>query len=377
MKPIGACMTYALVSAMCSACTATVNVNRLVDRSLGTGPQDTILAEPVVTVSRVFDSRVYRRLAVYARDETDTRITDGGVHAVEDQFIEGLLGKGYVLAERSALPQVLSELGVQQSQVTEPALARAGRFLNVSAVVLVNVTRLTSRCGTNRGENYCYGIADLSARLIDAESGEVLWVGNGSGAVRVLERANSERAVGAVARRLALEFPGRTMTSGTRVPEPRQSNQGPYWGLGAVRILPASRGELPGAPTFMGPYIEVGLLGPILDGTIRYGHGFPWAAPDSTLRASSAKLLSVELSVGRSGAWGALRAGVGVSGVFFPESSPFHPDSVPPISFLLGGEIPLGQSARLAVGAVYIPHQYAARSSRVSAVAAHLGLRWH
>ncbi len=71
--------------------------------------------------------------------------------------------------ERSQVQRVLEEQEFQASEVTtQENAARAGRILNVAAVVVVNVPQF--------GEEIV-----MTAKMIDAEDGSILWAGSGSG----------------------------------------------------------------------------------------------------------------------------------------------------------------------------------------------------
>jgi len=167
---------------------------------------------PTTTVSPAFDARVYRRVAVYAKSNV-RGISEGGLRQVEDQFMQALLSRGYIIAARSDLDEVLREQGLQRSEITEQVLARAGRALNATAVLLVTVNQVSAEryrpAIRLEGQSYYLATAAISARLVSAELAEVLWVGSYTGSVRVGSRREDEVALAPVAAVLASGFPRR------------------------------------------------------------------------------------------------------------------------------------------------------------------------
>ncbi len=87
-----------------------------------------------------------------------------------DFFVIELLLKGYTPVERRQVKAVLAEQDFQLSAATtsEGAL-EAGRILNVDALIVANIPAY--------GEEM-----SMTAKMIDAEDGSILWAGAGSGA---------------------------------------------------------------------------------------------------------------------------------------------------------------------------------------------------
>jgi hypothetical protein len=93
--------------------------------------------------------------------------------AVKDQiasfFEMELLKKGYNPVERSQIQKILKEQEFQASSITSNEdAAKAGRILNVSAVMLVNIPVAKEEI-------------NMTAKLIDVQDGSILWIGTGSG----------------------------------------------------------------------------------------------------------------------------------------------------------------------------------------------------
>jgi len=88
---------------------------------------------------------------------------------ISDFFVMELLKKGYLPVERAQVQSLLQEHKFQSGQLT-PAedAARAGRILNVPAVLIVNVSV--------SGEE-----VNMTGKMIDVEDASVLWLGSGSG----------------------------------------------------------------------------------------------------------------------------------------------------------------------------------------------------
>jgi len=101
---------------------------------------------------------------------------------ITDFFNQQLLRRGYSPIERQQIREVLAEQDFQASDVTgAEGAARIGRILNVDAAVMVNIPRFDERM-------------NMSARMVDVETGEVIWSASGSGRTG----RNLNRAVGAL-----------------------------------------------------------------------------------------------------------------------------------------------------------------------------------
>jgi outer membrane lipoprotein SlyB len=88
---------------------------------------------------------------------------------VADFFNMELMKRGYSVVERTQAAAILKEQDFQHSGVTRPENAvEAGRILNVDAVLIVNIPRAEEKIS-------------MTAKLIDVESGELLWQGFGTG----------------------------------------------------------------------------------------------------------------------------------------------------------------------------------------------------
>jgi hypothetical protein len=88
---------------------------------------------------------------------------------IADFFGMELLKKGFGPVERAEVQTLLKEQKFQTSGLTSPeGAAKAGRILNVPAVLVVNIP--------NFGEEM-----SMTAKMIDVEDGSVLWAGSGSG----------------------------------------------------------------------------------------------------------------------------------------------------------------------------------------------------
>ncbi|MHC4647822.1 MAG: CsgG/HfaB family protein [Planctomycetota bacterium] len=99
----------------------------------------------------------------------------GAVHgeAAKDQigdfFVMELLKKGYTPVERAKVQSLLKEQDFQTSDLTSSEnAARAGHILNVPAVLLVNIPTYDEEFS-------------MTAKMIEVESGEILWTGFGTG----------------------------------------------------------------------------------------------------------------------------------------------------------------------------------------------------
>ena len=88
---------------------------------------------------------------------------------ISDFFAMELLKKGYVPVERAQVQALLKEQKFQASDITSPkGIAKAGRILNVSTVMLVNIPTYSEQM-------------NMTAKMLDVEDASALWIGSGSG----------------------------------------------------------------------------------------------------------------------------------------------------------------------------------------------------
>jgi len=88
---------------------------------------------------------------------------------LSDMFAMELVKKGFTPVERSQVQSLLKEHEFQAGNLTpEEDAVRAGKILNVPAVAIINVSV--------RGEEM-----SMTAKIIEVETGAVVWIGSGSG----------------------------------------------------------------------------------------------------------------------------------------------------------------------------------------------------
>jgi len=88
---------------------------------------------------------------------------------IADFFTLELLKKGYSPVERAQVQALLKEQKFQASDLTtQEGVARAGQILNVPTVMVINIPSF--------GEEIT-----MTAKLIDVETGGILWMGTGHG----------------------------------------------------------------------------------------------------------------------------------------------------------------------------------------------------
>lgn len=111
-----------------------------------------------------------------SKDEKDVKPP---LRLIEDTIFQYLLDKGYKVAARSDVKSILQEISFQSSGLTDTDATRIGKLLNVPAVMIVTATSSTKR---HHNANYyartqAYDTYDcsLGARLLDVQSGEILW----------------------------------------------------------------------------------------------------------------------------------------------------------------------------------------------------------
>ena len=115
----------------------------------------------------------FANLSKVAIVEVDSQL---GSRAAENQIVDffalELLKKGYTPIERQQVEAILKEQEFQAGSLTSnEEAARAGRILNVPAVMIVNIPTWGERI-------------DMTAKLVNVEDGTILWLGTGSGGTR-------------------------------------------------------------------------------------------------------------------------------------------------------------------------------------------------
>ena len=121
---------------------------------------------------------------------------------VEDEFVSELLKKGYTVPSRSDLKQLMQELRFQHSDITDASAAKIGKMLNAHAVLVIHM--ISHDIGS--GEHISMLKVTISARLLNVEKGEILWIGSSSGKGRE-DRAGDIFIE--VAREICAAFPAR------------------------------------------------------------------------------------------------------------------------------------------------------------------------
>ena len=104
---------------------------------------------------------------------------------IADFFTMQLLKKGYIPVERAQVKSILKEHEFQSKGLTlQENAVRAGRILNVSTVLVVNIPKFKEEIS-------------ITAKLIDVEDGGVLWIGSGSGRTGRMLSTIAGAAIGA------------------------------------------------------------------------------------------------------------------------------------------------------------------------------------
>ncbi len=118
-------------------------------------------------IRKDYDFQKTKRIAII--DVTGDLSGEATKNQVSDFFTMELLDKGYAPIARAGVQKILKEQKFQASKDTpEEDAARAGEILNVPAVLLINVSQ---------SENEI----DMTAKMMDVETGEILWISNGNG----------------------------------------------------------------------------------------------------------------------------------------------------------------------------------------------------
>jgi len=161
------------------------------------GPKAKTPVEPVVKAVSApsFNSTDLKKVAIVWPNKQRSEQEDASQQTIEDEFTMALMEKGYSVAARSDVQAILKEQQFQrESGMTDADVSKIGKLLNVSAVMVVNVSDLKSERAkesvnlgiirfnvqqTSNGVeerkfvNYC----SMGARLLGVEKGEILWFG--------------------------------------------------------------------------------------------------------------------------------------------------------------------------------------------------------
>ena len=114
-----------------------------------------------------YDFSRINRVAVI--DVEGSIMSEAARNQIGDFYVMELLRKGYAPIERAKVQKLLEEQQFQSSDMTSAeGVARAGRILNVPAVLMVSAPEFGTKIA-------------LTAKIVDVEDGSILWMGSGSG----------------------------------------------------------------------------------------------------------------------------------------------------------------------------------------------------
>ena len=167
--------------------------------------------KPRVTLSPLFSKQIYDRIGIYVNDNT-RKIKKGGIRIVDDEFSRAALERGYTLASRSDIEKILKEINFQHSNISESAIARKAKILNVSGILIVDINRFKKEFvpaiyPTREYRGYYKINAAISARLISSEIGEVVWISSYEGYLRVNRNSDGTETLSAFAYVVASGLP--------------------------------------------------------------------------------------------------------------------------------------------------------------------------
>jgi hypothetical protein len=157
-------------------------------------------ATPRSVTSANFSPEKYGRVAVIAIAE-QPNVNPGLLRRMEDEFTMEIINKGYSVVSRSDVQRVVQEMKFQNdSGLTDGRAAKLGKILNVPGIVLVGVNNVGERekiipassgyyrdkkgrvsAYSSDADSMIISSAAVSARLIDVQTTDVLWVGQASG----------------------------------------------------------------------------------------------------------------------------------------------------------------------------------------------------
>jgi len=117
------------------------------------------------TADKRFDFTGIKNVAVI---EVSGKVSgEAAKNQIADMMSQELLRRGYQVVERSQVATLLKEQKFQAGDLTDSAdAARAGKILNVDAVVVANIPRADER-------------VNMTVKMLQTETGRLLWMANG------------------------------------------------------------------------------------------------------------------------------------------------------------------------------------------------------
>jgi hypothetical protein len=136
--------------------------------------EPTIYSEGYTSSHQLFVSAP-TRIAVVVRNPKASEIPK---RQIEDECMSVLMEKGYTVPSRSDMSTVLAESRFQQTGSTDSTLLEAAKILNVQAILVVyqNMFDRSQRYIEQQNEYLYWWYRGIGARLLDVQSGEILWV---------------------------------------------------------------------------------------------------------------------------------------------------------------------------------------------------------
>lgn len=130
-----------------------------------------IVTQPNVksTITPNFNNDKYKSVAVYVNDNENDRYRH-----IEEEFIKAMISKGYDIPARSDLSSIIKEQDFQNSNISDSSAAKLGKLIDVHAIVIVSVNFIERYDSVKRR---VVKESEISARMIDVENGEILWIG--------------------------------------------------------------------------------------------------------------------------------------------------------------------------------------------------------
>lgn len=137
--------------------------------SLGTGLGACASTKGESVFSKNYDLSKVHAIAVVDGNNPTFAVTTR--QALVDTFQYEFMKRGWNVIERSNIEKAIDELDFQGKDITAPeGRKKLGSVLNVQALTVINIAK--------SGDDL-----SLTAKMMDVETGEVIWMGSGEGAV--------------------------------------------------------------------------------------------------------------------------------------------------------------------------------------------------
>ncbi|MFH1369441.1 MAG: CsgG/HfaB family protein [Elusimicrobiota bacterium] len=135
-------------------------------------------ATETMVLKKGYDFNKIKRVAVLQfKEYTFTRYTGS---MVSQLFVKYMLKAGYNVVERDELDAILRERQLSESNLLDPSQVRTFKLSGIDAIVTGAITREIPEQDLfeNGNPRFIAAQVGITCRMIDVETGEILWAGS-------------------------------------------------------------------------------------------------------------------------------------------------------------------------------------------------------